>query len=1357
VQTPLRTGFRALPLMLGAMAWAVSSTGSAPAQSVAFLAVETALEEMGPHNQAAWDAARTLCDATLLLADGRGGFREVNGRSRVLEGFDAVWHHQGDSIARTLMHSPPYPAVLKSFAEGGGGVLLSGGALAIIDGMGLEPHVRTQRRQLENYRDPAGMVPVDRSHPIFSDWRDTSGVIGLSQGGCPAVADFYWGGPAEGVVLANTPTGVERPLVEYRLGAGRLIVLGWRWPDYADGQNPHRANLLRLTGNLLAYLADAAQWRPLVIPSQFPAVAGPKVPGIAAPRWRALRLAIADLTETFAGAYTNGHDYLARLTALEAEQAALPSSAGPEAHAPIIAQFDALQREALLANPLLDFPSLLLIRRRADRLGLPMNYEGNTDLEPTGYDNTLVTLSPPAPGGRIETVFRPANDVFIGDVDLHYDGEKLLVSLPDPGGRWGVGELHLPTGTLTPLPLIDEPDVHNYDACYLPDDRIVFTSTAPFIGVPCVGGQSQVANLYLLDHQQRVRRLTHDQDHNWCPAVLNTGRILYQRWEYADIAHAFTRLLFHANPDGSAQMEYYGGNSFWPTAMFYARPIPDHPTMIVTVVGGHHDAPRQGELILLDPALGRREAGGVVQRIPGFGQPVQPVILDGLISASWPRFLHPYPLNQKYFLVSCKPTRTSHWGVYLVDVFDNFVLLHEEPGWAFLEPVPWRKTRRQPILPDRTDPNTTDAVVLMTDVYHGPGLAGVPRGTVKSLRLVGYTYTFHGLGAEPDRVGLDGPWDIKQILGTVPVEADGSASFRVPACTPISLQPLDAEGKALALMRSWFTAAPGEVLSCAGCHEPQNTASPFHSTPLALGRDPSPITPWYGPARGFSFAREVQPVLDAYCTACHNGETFADGQANFDLTARPAERIPSAFQMHFSPSYMELRRWVHTPTLESDAHLLPPRDFHADASRLIQILRDDHYGVTLNGEAWDRLITWIDLNAPFHGTWQEVTASNPVKHAAARHGAARRRELHHRYAGIDEDPETIPSAAFLPRPALTQPPEDFRPLCFTEGLPDADPAAPENLPRSGGNPHPSPLPEGEGARRAGEGARFLGVPRVAPTSVLPSVVVELAHGVSLEMVRVEPGQFTMGSDHGYPNERPARLQRIAAPFFMGRFEVSNRQYRCFDSGHDSGRVTGEAYQFGDDERGFTLNRPEQPVVRVSWDQAMAFCGWLSETTGRAFSLPTETQWEYACRAGTATPLWYGTLDCDFSPYANFSDATHHTVYYPHVPNALPPWRPADTRFDDTWRVAAPVGAFAPNPWGLHDLHGNVAEWTRSHYHPFPAGAAALDDRAASAPGRKVVRGGSWLDCPKRGRSAFRLHYDASQAVFDVGFRVVCEP
>ena len=117
---------------------------------------------------------------------------------------------------------------------------------------------------------------------------------------------------------------------------------------------------------------------------------------------------------------------------------------------------------------------------------------------------------------------------------------------------------------------------------------------------------------------------------------------------------------------------------------------------------------------------------------------------------------------------------------------------------------------------------------------------------------------------------------MRRILGTVPVEEDGSASFRVPANTPISVQPLDEEGKALQIMRSWFTAMPGEVVSCVGCHEHQSAATPNRRT-LAEIDKPREITPWFGPARGFSFQREVQPVIDRHCVGCHDGQTHIGG------------------------------------------------------------------------------------------------------------------------------------------------------------------------------------------------------------------------------------------------------------------------------------------------------------------------------------------------------------------------------------------------------------------------------------------------------------------------------------------------
>ncbi len=1018
----------------------------------------------------------------------------------------------------------------------------------------------------------------------------------------------------------------------------------------------------------------------------------------------ALQRAVADLTKTFGDQYADGPRYLGRLDK-HGDVASLVKrvEAGDKKAIEQAERLIALSREALLANPLLDFDRLLVVKRSEKHLGLPKNWESNSSLPMQGYDNEIATL-PIRSGGKITTLYRPEDGRFVGDVDLEFDGERMLFSMPGGNGRWQVFELGVDGDGLVQLPLVEEPDVDNYDACYLPDGNVLFTSTAPFVGVPCVTGSSHVSNVYRLDRGTgAIRRLTFEQDHDWCPTVLGDGRVLYLRWEYSDLPHFASRILFHMNPDGTGQMAHYGSNSYWPNALFYARPIPNRPTRFVGIVGGHHDVPRMGELVLFDTAKGRHEADGVVQRIPGYGKKVEPILLDGLVGASWPKFLHPYPLSDKYFLVSAKPTLKSLWGVYLVDVFDNMTLIAEEKGYALLEPVPLRRTDRPPVIPSTVKPNRRDAVVYLADVYSGPGLEGVPRGAVKRLRLYTYHFAYHGMGGQVNRVGLDGPWDIKRIMGTVPVEADGSALFRVPANTPISVQPLDAEGKALQLMRSWMTAMPGETLSCVGCHEPQNEVTAARGSTAAL-RKPSEITPWYGPMRGFSFKREVQPVLDAYCVACHDEEGDAP-----DLRALPAIHPTAVGDSYnngtqFTPSYMALRGFVRAPTIESDMHLLPPGEFHADTTKLVRILEKGHHAVRLDTEAWDRLVTWIDLGAPAHGTWHEIVGGEKTYHQRDR-----RREMLRRYAGRDEDPEAVGEAAVLEavRETLAARPE----------------AVVADRPTEAGMP-------------------ATGVERL----------VDLGEGVTMELILVPAGEFLMGDPAGLPDERPGTRTVVERPFWMGKFEVTNRQFARFDPSHDSRLEHGDFLHFSIQERGYPLNEPRQPVARISWERAAEFCRWLSAQTDEQFDLPSEAQWEHACRAGSSTPLWYGGTGDDFSPYANLADASLRQVdtFAPWAlpSGAIPEWRPATHDVNDAHRVSAPVGSFAPNPWGLHDMHGNVAEWTSSAY----ARNAASGGVGASR--TMVVRGGSWYERPQCARSAYRLDYEPWRRVFNVGFRVV---
>ncbi len=999
------------------------------------------------------------------------------------------------------------------------------------------------------------------------------------------------------------------------------------------------------------------------------------------------------------------------------------------------------QRRVALSNPLLDFDRLLLVKRSvgSPRLGLPQNWQSNCVLPTKGFDDEISVLSSVRSGETLSTVYRPSGPHFVGDVDLHFNGDRMLFSSVSENGTWQVYEVGIDgTGLRQVTPPL--PDVHNYDACYLPDGAIVFSSTASMAAVPCVNGSTRVANFYRLEPDGAIRQLCFDQEHNWCPTMLESGRILYLRWEYTDTPHSHDRVLFSMNPDGTGQMEFYGSNSYWPNSLFYARPIPGKPSMFVGVVGGHHGVPRMGELVLFDVGHGRRESSGTVQRIPGDRKPVRSVtdpryesslIQDQLVDGSWPKFLHPYPLSEKYFLTACQPTPKSLWGVYLADVFGNLTLIKEMPGFALLEPLPLRPTTPPPVIPPKVDLNRKDAVVYLSDIYAGDGLKGIPRGTVKKLRLISYHYLFPGMGGPQGVVGMEGPWDIKRIVGTVPVEKDGSAVFRIPANTPIAVQPLDHDGKALQLMRSWFTGMPGEVLSCVGCHENQSSTPPAQYA-LASNRKPAEIEPWHGPARGFSFEREVQPVLDKHCVSCHDGQLASDRATAFDL--RGLEQITDYTSVyhygahdagHFSTSYVALHRFVRRPGLESDYHLLMPMEFHADTTQLVQLLKKGHYGVELDREAWDRLVTWIDLNAPYHGTWTEIAGAERVAPPAKR-----RRELLKLYANVDSDPESEA------RPAARK---------KIEPVP---PAPAKVLPVSHVECPGWPFDAEEALRR-----------QAALGS--PSRSIRLAEGVTMEMVRIPAGEFVMGSWDGSPDEQPTCRVRIEHPFWMGRLEVTNEQFELFDPSHDSRVESRFAMQFG--VRGFYVNGPTQPVVRVSWQQAMAFCDWLSRLTGERFSLPTEAQWEYACRAGTETPFYFGGRGADFSQSANLADRMlSEFVCHPYKkqrepyarPSKYDDWIPKDTRFHDGGFLSEEGGRYQANPWGLLDMHGNVSEWTRSAMRAYPYQNGDGRNDAGGADSR-VVRGGSWRDRPARARSAFRLAYRPYQGVYNVGFRVVC--
>ena len=484
------------------------------------------------------------------------------------------------------------------------------------------------------------------------------------------------------------------------------------------------------------------------------------------------QMALDDLSKSFSGRFVpdqQTQSILRKMTVRRLElmqqiekgdQQALIEATG------LLAQLDA----QMLKNPLIAGKQLMVIKRKVDGkarsamgagIGLaPSNFQNNSEIRDpkNGWDNewTLITIRDGIANSQV--FYKPAKGMIISDPEIHFSGEKMLFSSIGAHDRWHIFEMDLQTREVRQVTPDLFKDFDSFDACYTADDKILFCSTATFLGLPCTNSLNKMCGLFLYDPKTgRTRQLTFDQDSNWGPVIMNNGLILYQRWEYADIPHANGRIMFTMNPDGTSQQAYYGSNSYFPAAFFNARPIPGHATAIVGVAGGHHSVSRSGRLLIIDPAIGRKEAEGVVAEIPYFGKKVEPETRDRLPDGVWPQFLHPYPLNEKYFIVSMKATPQSLWGIYLVDIFGNTTLIEQQEEAALIEPIPVEAKPVPPLIPDRINMESKTATVFLQDVYEGGGLKGIPRGEVKKLRLMSYGFSPFGYGGLPGSIGMDGP------------------------------------------------------------------------------------------------------------------------------------------------------------------------------------------------------------------------------------------------------------------------------------------------------------------------------------------------------------------------------------------------------------------------------------------------------------------------------------------------------------------------------------------------------------------------------------------------------------------------
>jgi hypothetical protein len=759
-------------------------------------------------------------------------------------------------------------------------------------------------------------------------------------------------------------------------------------------------------------------------------------------RIQSLGLALADLHATFGDRYPGWGQYVERLQAIAARLGEATGRGRTQKLREIAKDLDALSREALIANPLVSGQPLLYVAREQyvrDHHNTETMFQ-NGAMHGNGFRPGTALRSANLATGEVRTVL-DAPEGGIRDPEVHFGGRRIVFSYrPTKADDYRIYEVNADGSGLRQV--TTGQSCSDIDPLYLPTEQIVFASTRD--AKVCACNVHLQANLFRVNADgSGLRQLGHNTLFEGHPSLLADGRVLYSRWEYVDKHFGPAQGLWTMNPDGSEHEVYYGNNAWWPGAILDGRLIPGTERVIATMGSCH--APPFGEIAIIDRQIGFDGQAPLVMSWPRV--PTVRSNIDDVWSLPF-RYEDPYPLSSTYFLC----TRTigpaqgdsaaDRYGIFLLDVFGNEVLIHADLERSCFDPMPLSPRPRPPVIPDRLPPEAApEGLFFVYDVYRGTGMESVKPGTVKWLRVVESPPKRFISSGDFNNGARQAPamnWsDVgnKRIIGTVPVEADGSAYLRAPANRFLFFQLLDGKRMMVQSMRSGAFLQPGETASCTGCHEERNTAVPSAYSPLALRRPPSTPEPWYGPERDFCYATEVQPVFDRYCVSCHDCGKPAGKTLNLcgDRT------------LLFSTSYLELHRksgtvFRLTPPAEPDPLIKvvnhgPPEVLEAYSwgshrSKLVQTLLAGHENVHLDPESFDRIATWVDLNAVYYGTYECVRPANfGGRSPIGPDGLKRLAEL----TGLNVTDEVTNSYVNLTRPELS--------LCLTANLPGAGPSA----------------------------------------------------------------------------------------------------------------------------------------------------------------------------------------------------------------------------------------------------------------------------------------------------------------------------
>jgi len=528
---------------------------------------------------------------------------------------------------------------------------------------------------------------------------------------------------------------------------------------------------------------------------------------------------------------------------------------------------------------------------------------------------------------------------------------------------------------------------NDFDPCWMPSGRIAFTSERRGGYLRC-GRVCPTYTLYdMAADGSGIRCLSYHETNEWHPSVAHDGRIVWTRWDYVDRHGCTAHMPWTTTPDGRDPRPVHGNyapRQSRPDMEVDVRAIPGSRRYIATAAPHHGQA--FGSLVMIDPPTPDDDGMAPVKRItPDVGFPESQRGANGY-GAAW-------PLSEDYYLCVYdagkaigKRGAAGHYSVYLLDSFGNKELVYRDPEIGCHNPIPLRSRPAPPVIPDASLPLAADApaeaVVGVANVYNSS--QPWPEGTkIKALRIYQVLPLSVESAAVPHNTGLQIPQGsdsinlARAVLGTVPVEPDGSAHFTVPAGKELYFQVLDEQGLAITSMRSGTHFQPGEQAMCQGCHEPR-PGTPSQSVPsdlMAMRRAPSRLQPDVDGTNPFSYPRLVQPVLDKHCVECHAKDPDEAPRLDAELLTHPGggwmnrQTVYYASYLSLAPKY-GFYDYGGSGWTDPKWYRTTPGEFGARASKLYQMLADGHHDVNLSPEELHRITVWLDSCSLFYGVYE---------------------------------------------------------------------------------------------------------------------------------------------------------------------------------------------------------------------------------------------------------------------------------------------------------------------------------------------------------------------------------------------------